>query len=54
MKKMEDIVNDIDVNMVNAILSELDNANNHNVYKIVHEINNVWKKVKTPKSLWFF
>ena len=31
MKKMEDIVNDIDVNMVNAILSELDNANNHNV-----------------------
>ena len=29
--KMEDFVNDIDVNMVNAILSELDYANNHNV-----------------------
>ena len=30
--------------MVNAILSELDNANNHNVNEIVHEINNVWEK----------
>ena len=29
--KMEDFVNDIDVNMVNAILSELDYAINHNV-----------------------
>ena len=42
-EKMEDFVNDIDV-MVNAILSELDNANNHNVNEIVHEINNVWEK----------
>ena len=41
---MEDFVNDIDVNMVNAILSELDDANNHNVNEIVHEINNVWEK----------
>ena len=43
-EKMEDFVNYIDVNMVNAILSELDNGNSHDVNEIVHEINNVWEK----------
>ena len=43
-EKLEDFVNDIDVSMVNAILSELDNANNHNVNEIDHIIDNVLEK----------
>ena len=50
MEKLEDFVNYINVKMVKPILSELDNANNHNVSKIVHEINNeINKKLSSPR-----